>query len=132
MLKTTMLDKKTWAVVGAHWNPEKYSNKIYNKLKWMGYKVYAVNPLYDEINGDKCYKDLSSLPEVPQVINMVVSPKIGQPVIGEAAHLGIRYVWFQPGSHNEDILELAARSGMETVQACVLITTKCGQEKEEE
>lgn len=132
MLKTTMLDKKVWAVVGATWNPERYSYKIYKKLKYMGYQVFAVNPLYDVIDGDKCYKNLSSLPEIPDVINMVVSPEIGQYVLEEAAKLGIRYVWFQPGSYNENILESASRFGMETVQACVLTTTKIRKEKKEE
>jgi len=82
-----MLEKKVWAVVGASDNPEKYGNLIYKKLKSRGYRVYPVNPNYETIDGDKCYKDLSSLPEVPEVIDMVVAPRHGVKVIEEAASL---------------------------------------------
>ncbi|HQA58154.1 MAG TPA: CoA-binding protein [Acetivibrio sp.] len=123
MLEELMLEKKVWAVVGANQNPEKYGNIIYKKLKSNGYEVYAVNPLYDTIEGDPCYKDLSSLPRVPDVINMVVSPKRAKPVIEEAAKLGIKYIWFQPGTHDSEVLELARNLGLETVQACVLVVT---------
>jgi len=51
-----MLEKKVWAVVGASDNPEKYGNLIYKKLKSRGYRVYPVNPNYETIDGDKCYK----------------------------------------------------------------------------
>ena len=46
-----MLEKKVWAVVGVNENTEKYGNMIYKKLKRYGYKVYPVNPKYQEIEG---------------------------------------------------------------------------------
>ncbi|HHY83847.1 MAG TPA: CoA-binding protein, partial [Clostridiales bacterium] len=96
MLEETMLEKNVWAVVGAHTDPDKYGNKIYRMLKSRGYRVYPVNPKYSSIDGDQCYKDLASLPETPDVIDMVVSPKIGKSVIEEAAQLGINNIWLQP------------------------------------
>jgi predicted CoA-binding protein len=124
MLEELMLEKKVWAVVGANQNPEKYGNIIYKNLKSKGYKVYAVNPLYDTVEDDPCHKDLSSLPQVPDVINMVVSPKRAKFVIEEAAKLGIKYIWFQPGTHDSEVLELAKNLGLETIQACVLIAAR--------
>lgn len=32
-MELNLLKKKTWAVVGANQNPEKYGNKIYKRLK---------------------------------------------------------------------------------------------------
>ena len=124
MLEELMLEKKVWAVVGANQNPEKYGNMIYRKLKAKGYETYAVNPMYEEIEGDTCYKDLSSLPKVPDVIDMVISPKRGKPIIEEAANLGVKYIWFQPGTYDEEVLELSKRLGIQTVQACVLVATR--------
>lgn len=124
MLEELMLEKKVWAVVGANQNPEKYGNMIYKKLKNKEYEVYAVNPLYDTVEGDPCYKDLSSLPKLPDVIDMVVSPKRAKPVVEEAAKLGIKYIWFQPGTFDSEVLELANNLGLETVQACVLVATR--------
>ncbi|HHV65469.1 MAG TPA: CoA-binding protein [Peptococcaceae bacterium] len=124
MSERIMLEKMIWAVVGVSPNPQKYGYKVYQKLKKCGYKVYAVNPFYENIEEDKCYKDLSSLPEIPQVVNMVISAKKGKAVIEEAAKLGIKYVWFQPGSCDKELLELTGKLGMESVQACVLVSTK--------
>jgi len=121
MLKELMLEKKVWAVVGANQNPEKFGNRIYRKLKNKGYEVYAVNPLYDTVDGDPCYKDLSALPKQPDVVNMVVSPKRAKAVLEEAARLGVKYIWFQPGTHDDEVLELAGKLGLETVQDCVLV-----------
>ncbi|AGC67509.1 CoA-binding domain protein [Thermoclostridium stercorarium subsp. stercorarium DSM 8532] len=124
MLEELMLGKKVWAVVGANQNPEKYGNMIYRKLRLRGYEVYAVNPLYDVVEGDPCYKDLSSLPKIPDVVNMVVSPKRSKNFVEEAAGLGIKYIWFQPGTYDEEVLDLAKKLGLETVQACVLVATR--------
>jgi len=124
MLEELMLGKKVWAVVGANQNPEKYGNMIYKKLRLLGYEVYAVNPLYDTVEGDQCYKDLKSLPKLPDVINMVVSPKRSKAFVEEAAGLGIRYIWFQPGTYDDEVLDLAKKLGLETVQSCVLVATR--------
>lgn len=119
-----MLAKKVWAVVGANQNPEKYANMIYKKLKLKGYEAYAVNPMYDTVEGDPCYPNLSSLPNQPDVINMVVSPKRGKPILEEAANLGIKYIWLQPGTYDETIMELIHKLGLEAVQACVLVAAR--------
>ena len=117
-----MLEKKVWAVVGANENAEKYGNMIYKKLKTFGYKVYPVNPKYQVIEGDKCYSNLSLLPEKPDVINMVVSPNIGKTVIEEAANLGVENIWLQPGTYNDEIINLIDKKGINAVKACVLMS----------
>lgn len=124
MLEDKMLEKKVWAVVGVNGNPERYGNMIYKKLKAYGYKVYPVNPKYQTIEGNKCYSDLSSLPEKPGVVNMVVSPKIGKTVVEEAAKLGIENIWLQPGTYNEEIMDLITKKDMNAVKACVLVALR--------
>ncbi len=121
MLEEMMLEKKVWAVVGANDNPEKYGNMIYKKLKSSGYEVYPVNPGYESIEGEKCYSDLSSLPQKPDVIDMVVSPKRGSAIIEEAARLGIKNIWLQPGTYDENLMELIEKNGLSAVKACVLV-----------
>jgi predicted CoA-binding protein len=124
VIEEKMLEKKVWAVIGANRDDDKYGSMIYRKLKRKGYDVYAVNPAYETVDGDRCYSDLSSLPKVPDVIDMVVSPKRGKAYIQEAARLGMRNVWFQPGTCNDELLKLAKSLGLETVQACVLVATR--------
>ncbi|HHY82379.1 MAG TPA: CoA-binding protein [Clostridiales bacterium] len=123
-LSQEMLKCKTWAVVGASIHPDKFGYKIYKKLKDHGYRVYPVNPGHDEIDGDKCYHSLSELPERPEVIDMVVNPRIGIKVIEEAASLGIQYIWLQPGTHNAEIVQSIEEKGMQYVKDCVLAALK--------
>ncbi|MCD6321697.1 MAG: CoA-binding protein [Clostridiales bacterium] len=123
MLEEVMLGKKIWAVVGANQNPAKYGNIIYRKLKKIGYEVYPVNPIYDDIDGDKCYKNLTSLPVNPDVIDMVVTPKRSKKIVVEAKKLGINYIWLQPGTYDDELMEMIDELELTAVQACVLVAT---------
>jgi predicted CoA-binding protein len=124
MLEENMLEKKVWAVVGANQDESKYGNMIYKKLKKRGCEVYAVNPMYDSVDNDPCYKDLTSLPKIPDVVNMVVSPKRGMPVIEEAAKLGVKNIWLQPGTHSVELMDLVEKLQLTAVKACVLVATR--------
>lgn len=124
MQEEKMLEKKVWAVVGANEDPEKYGNMIYKKLKSRGYRVYPVNPKHETIDGDRCYSNLSSIPELPEVIDMVVSPKRGKDIIEEAARLGIKDIWLQPGTYDNSLMQLIDENGLNAVKACVLVALR--------
>lgn len=52
-------------------------------------RPYWVNPNYDEVDGARCYPDLASLPEVPDVVIAMVGPARAASVVQEAATLGV-------------------------------------------
>lgn len=120
-IKESMLKKKIWAVIGANNDPDKFGNIIYKKLKSEGYTVYPVNPMYDNVEGDPCYPNLESLPEIPEVLDMVLSPKRGKIFIEEAAKLGIKNIWLQPGTYDSELLALIREKQLTAIQACVLV-----------
>ncbi len=120
-IKESMLEKKIWAVIGANNDPDKFGNIIYRRLKCEGYTVYPVNPMYDNVEGDQCYPNLAALPQKPEVLDMVVSPKRGKAFIDEAAQLGIRDIWLQPGTYDQELLALIKEKQLVAVQACVLV-----------
>lgn len=119
------LGKKIWAVVGVSPNKEKYGYKVYKSLKDKGYQVYPVNPLYREVEGDKCYQNLRFLPVVPQVVNMVVASKFGKHYVDEAGELGVEYIWFQPGAESPELVNAAKSKGLKVIYgACVLLQSR--------
>ena len=123
-LKKTMLDKKVWAVIGATPDTSKFGYKIYKRLKSHGYTVYGVNPNYTEVEGEKIYSSIAELPEKPECIDMVVSPRISEKFLDEIKENGIEYVWFQPGTFDTAVIEKAESLGLKIVYknyACVLI-----------
>ena len=111
-IRQEMLDKKIWAVVGVSGKKKKWGYRLYNILKENDYKVYGVSPNYDEIEGDRVYHSLKDVPEKVDVINMVVSPRISINILGEANSLGIEYVFFQPGSYNNEVVAKAEELGL--------------------
>lgn len=121
MLREEMLNMKKWAVVGATINKEKFGYKIWKILKDRGYQVYGVNPNYEEIQGDKLYPSLKDLPEKVDVVDLVVPPKISAQVIEKAKELGIEYIWFQPGTYNDEVIEKAKKLNLKILyDDCVL------------
>lgn len=115
-------DSKIWAVIGSVHNKQKVAYEIYNFLKSKGYKVYPVDPEGTYVDGEKTYKSLLDLPEVPEVIDMVINPVRGEAYIDEAKKLNIKYIWFQPGAESKEIVERAQEYGINVVyNHCVLI-----------
>ncbi len=115
------LSKRVWAVVGATPRKDKFGYKIYKALKDHGYSVYPVNPNCDEVDDDKCYPDLMSLPEIPQVVDMVIPPKDAEATIRQAASLGCGIIWFQPGAESDEVISLSSGLGLKVVHHdCVM------------
>jgi hypothetical protein len=114
-----------FAVVGASRDPEKYGHQVYKDLKGAGYKVYPVNPNAKEILGDKCYPDLKNLPAKPDVVNIVVPPKVTEKTVKTCKMLGITKVWMQPGSESENAIKFCHENGIDAIYgACVMVERK--------
>lgn len=125
MIRRFLDEGNIFAVVGVSRNPEKYGHQVYKDLKEAGYKVYPINPNADEILGDRCYPNLEELPEVPDVVNIVVPPRITERIVRLCKKLGITKVWMQPGSESEDALRFCRENGIEVVHGvCVMIKRK--------
>lgn len=119
---TDMLSQKRWAVIGATENPEKFGNKIYKKLKKFGYEVYAVNPMYKEIDGDPCYESLEAIGKEIDCVNVVVAPERAAQALEATHDLGVKNIWFQPGTFTPEIIDRSEVLGLNTVYFnCVLV-----------
>lgn len=116
------------AVVGATQKKEKYGYKVYKALKDHQYEVYPVNPFYDEIDGEKCYKNLSSLPKIPEVLDIIISPDKSGHFIKEASTLGCEFIWFQPGAESDYLINLLQDLGLKVISnVCAMFETNRGQ-----
>ncbi|TJX14696.1 CoA-binding protein [Tissierella creatinini] len=124
-IKQEMLDKKIWAVVGVTAKHEKWGYKIYNVLKEHDYETYGVSPNYDEIEGDKIYKSLTDIPAKVEVVDMVVSAKISINTLEEAKKAGVEYIFFQPGTYNDEVVAKAEELGLKyLIGDCIYKTLK--------
>jgi len=122
MIEEFLEKRNVFAVVGASRNPMKYGHQVYMDLRNAGYTVYPVNPNADEILGDKCYTNLESLPEIPQVVDLVVPPEETNEAVKVCKKLGIRKVWMQPGSESRAALDFCKENDIEVVYGvCVMV-----------
>lgn len=70
MITRQLIDPKSIAIIGASNNISKPGGKIYYNLKTGSFKgkLYPMNPKEDKIQEDRCYRDLSELPESEMAI----------------------------------------------------------------
>ena len=92
------LAKKRIAVTGVSRAPKDHgSNVVYKRLRDRGYQVFAINPNADQVEGDKCYHDLKSVPGGVEAVVIGTRPQTAEATMRECAELGIRHVWMHRG-----------------------------------
>jgi predicted CoA-binding protein len=122
LIKEFLDRRNIFAVVGASRDPQKYGFQVYRDLKSAGYQVYAINPSAEEILGDRCYSSLEALPRKPDVVDVVVPPKVTEHVVETCKKLGISKVWMQPGSESEKSIGFCQENAIAIVYGvCVMI-----------
>jgi hypothetical protein len=87
------LAQKRIAVVGVSDKRETGCNLAYQNFKKNGYQVYAVNPRISTYEGAPCYPDLKSIPEKPDAVFILTSPKVTDQIVQQCVDLGIKHVW---------------------------------------
>ena len=87
------LAQKKIAVVGVSDKRETGCNLAYRKFKDSGYTVFAVNPRISTYEGDPCYPDLKSVPEKPDAVFILASPKVTDQIVQQCVDLGVQRVW---------------------------------------
>ena len=87
------LAQKKVAVVGVSDKRETGCNLAYNKFKENGYQVFAVNPRISTFSGAPCYPDLTSIPDKPDAVFILASPKVTDQIVQQCVDLGIKHVW---------------------------------------
>ena len=88
------LANKRIAVTGVSRNPQGHgSNVVYQRLRERGYDVFAVNPNADQVEGDRCYPDLISIPGGVTAVVIGTRPETADATMRECAELGIKHVW---------------------------------------
>jgi predicted CoA-binding protein len=106
------LTKRRVAVSGVSRTPKQHgSNNVYRRLRERGYDVFAVNPNADEVEGDRCYPDLKSIPGGVEAVVIGTRPEIAEETMRECAELGIEHVWMHRGPGAGSVSHAATEYG---------------------
>ena len=108
------LAHKRVAVTGVSRAPGSHgSNVVYKRLRERGYEVFAVNPNADEVEGDRCYPDLRSIPGGVDGVVIATRPETADITMRECAELGIKRVWMHKGPGPGSVSPTATQYGRE-------------------
>ena len=106
------LGSKRVAVTGVSRHPTNHgSNVVYKRLRDRGYQVFAVNPNAEEVEGDRCYHDLRSIPGGVEAVVIATKPENAEDTMRECADLGVNHVWMHRGPGKGSVSETAAEYG---------------------
>ena len=106
------LQHKRVAVTGVSRTPASHGgNTVYKRLRERGYEVFAVNPNANEVEGDRSYRDLRSIPGGVEAVVIGTRPEIAEQTMRECAELGIEHVWMHRGYGAGSVSATAAAYG---------------------
>jgi uncharacterized protein len=106
------LANKRVAVTGVSRTPKTHgSNNVYRRLRERGYQVFAVNPNTEEVEGDRSYQDLKSIPGGVEAVVIGTRPEIAEDTMRECAELSIKHVWMHRGPGAGSVSGVATRYG---------------------
>jgi uncharacterized protein len=117
-----LLKHRVLAVVGlsAQWHRPSYFAAKY--MQEHGYRVIPVNPMYEEILGERCYKSLRDIPDEVEIVDCFRKSSEIPALAEDAIAIGARVLWMQLGVRNPDARARAEAAGLEVVEdRCVKI-----------
>lgn len=121
-----MNTQKKTLVIGASENKERYSNLAVNLLRQYNHPVVAIGNKVGKINdvevvvGKPIIKDIDT-------ITLYLSEKYQQEYYNYLVSLKPKRIIFNPGTENDELVELAKSNHIEPVEACTLVLLKTGQ-----
>lgn len=121
-LRRILKENRVIAVVGlsAEWHRPSYFAAKY--MQEHGYRVIPVNPRYETILGEKCYRSLRDIPERVDLVDVFRRTADVGPIAEDAIAIGAKVLWQQIGVKNEAAAERARAAGLESVMdRCVKI-----------
>ena len=121
-LRRILKTNRVIAVVGlsADWFRPSYFAAKY--MIEHGYTVIPVNPRYDTILGQKCYKSLREIPVKVDIVDCFRKTEDIMPIAEDAIAIGAKVLWQQLGVINTEAAKKAEAAGLEAVMdRCVKI-----------
>lgn len=112
---------RTIAVVGLSNKRFRPSYGVSEYLKRVGYRIIPVNPLEDEVLGEKSYPDLDSVPVPVDVVDIFRRSEFVPEIVEAAIRNGAKAIWMQEGVIHEQAARRAEAAGLAVVMDhCIL------------
>ncbi|HJP70499.1 MAG TPA: CoA-binding protein [Candidatus Limnocylindria bacterium] len=108
-------DTKVIAVVGASDDRSKPAGNIPAYLQAQGYRIIPVNPTRPTVLGERSYASLTEIDEHVDVVDVFRPAPEGPDIARQAAEIGAKVIWFQPGTQSGEASRIAHDAGLTVV-----------------
>jgi hypothetical protein len=113
-------DADTIAVVGLSAKPHRDSNSVARYLQAAGYRIIPVNPLEDEVLGEKSYASLRDIPEPVDIVDVFRRSEHTPPIAEDAVAVGAKVLWLQLGIDSAESRRIAEAGGLTYIEdSCI-------------
>lgn len=103
------------AVAGVSRNPKKFGYVIFSELVKKGFELFPVNPNTDEIDGVKCYRQVTELPSEVKSLLIATPKSETDNALRGAINKGIPNIWVQQMSETADTIKIAEEYQVELI-----------------
>ena len=106
---------KTVAVVGLSPNPARPSHGVAVYLQEQGYRIVPVNPMVEELLGERSYPNLEAIPFPVELIDVFRRSQEVPAIVEQAIRVGAPALWLQLGVIHHEAAARAAEHGIDVV-----------------
>jgi predicted CoA-binding protein len=122
-VKALLEQSKNVAIVGLS---NKEDRASYQVAKWLQhnshFNLFFVNPVIDEVLGQKTYPSLADIPEEIDIVDVFRKAEDCPSVLEKAISIGAKSIWLQLGITNEEVAVVGTEAGLEVVMdRCIKI-----------
>ena len=114
------------AVIGASPKPDRYAFRAMQLLAEHGHRAIPINPAFDEILGQKCYRSIAEVPDKIDTVTLYLSEARSDPLTDEIIDAKPRRIIMNPGAENDALAEKARKHGIEVLYDCTLVMLRSG------
>jgi uncharacterized protein len=114
-LRAILEKYRTVAIVGLSKNWQRPSNFAAKYLQEHGYRIIPVNPVYEEVLGEKCYPSLADIPEPVDVVDCFRAAEEIPALAEQAIAIKAKVLWTQLEIIHYEAADLAKAAGLEVV-----------------
>lgn len=113
-------------VMGASLKPERYSNMAIRRLRAHGHEVVAVGLREGMVEDVRIARDIPSGIRV-DTVTLYMNAKNQAAWQERLLSMRPRRIIFNPGAENQVLMERAAGTGVQVIEACTLVLLSTGQ-----
>ncbi len=110
------------AIIGVSRQKKKFGYMAYTELRNKGISVIPVNPQATEIDGEKCYNSIGSLPDDVKNAVVITKKTTTLDVVKQLLEKGITNIWIQQGSDTREALDMARQQNANLIHGkCIIM-----------